>query len=112
MKPWACLLVLLLCTQASAQTLTDAESITVSNLTAARVMGERCKDKYIFDKKKIALIAKDLGIDIDAPKYRNEMKAQTKLINQHYKEIGPRYCDFYYEEMTSKHMGNVIARRE
>lgn len=111
MRAWAYLVALLLCTPVSAQALTEKESVIVSNLTAARVMGEKCKDRYIFDKEKIARIAKDLGVDIDAKRYRGEMRRQTTLINQHYKEIGPRFCDFYYEEMSSKHMGNVIAKR-
>jgi len=111
MRALAGLFILLLCAQASAQALTEKESIAVSNLTAARVMGEKCKDRYVFDKKKIALVAKDIGIDIDAKKYRSEMKRQTKIINGYYNEVGPSMCDFYYKEMAKSRMGNVISKR-
>lgn len=111
MKVWACLVVMLLCTPASAQVLTEKESTLVSNLTAARVLGEKCKDRYVFDKKKIALISKQYGVDIDAKKYSAEMKKQTALINRYYKEIGPKFCDFYYKEMVKGRMGDVIAKR-
>lgn len=111
MKILVCLFALCLCSQASAQALTERESIVVSNLTGLRLSEKHCSDRYVFDKDKRRILVEKLGVNIDGPKYRAELKKQTKTIEGYFKEIGPRLCDKMYDQIGGQRMGSVMMKR-
>lgn len=112
MRAVVCALMLLLATEAPAAPLTEKESIIVSNLIALRVTERYCQKDYTFNHNNIDVVIKTLGVNIDAKKYRDEARKQTKLIEGYFKEMGTRMCEPMFDQLGSARMGRVMSRRQ
>lgn len=111
MRAAICLMLLLVATEAPAAALTEKESIIVSNLIALRVTERYCQKDYTFNHNNIDVVIKTLGVNIDARKYRDEARAQTRLIEGYFKEMGTRMCKPMFDQLGSAQMGRVMLRR-
>jgi hypothetical protein len=50
MKAWACLVVLLLCTEASAQEVSAKDKRMIYNLYSLTLLSELCTEDYVFNE--------------------------------------------------------------
>lgn len=64
MRAWACLIVLLLCTEASARELSAQDKKMIYNLYSLTLLSELCTEDYVFDEDVLSYFLTNARLDV------------------------------------------------
>ena len=112
MKVWACLLVFLQCSSASAQAVSDKEKRTVYNLFTISLAVELCAEDYVFDEGVLRSFVRMSHLDATQEKYKPVLTEAGSDAQTAIDTIGlKKYCEIIYSQFGGEHYANLMQRK-
>ncbi len=112
MKAWVCLVVLLLCTEASAREVSAKDKRMIYNLYSLTLASELCKDDYVFNEEVLTYFLKNAHLNVsedDAKPITEEAASDAQAV---IKRAGvDRYCEVFYSKFGGEEYANFMTKK-
>jgi len=112
MKAWACLVVLLLCTEASAQEVSDKDKRMIYNLYSLTLATELCADDYVFNEDVLTYFFKEARLNVSEDDYKPITEEAISDAHAAIDSVGvDRYCEIFYSKFGGEKYANFMMRK-